>query len=54
MVESRKYNIHDRYLLDILLRETITKYKNLLQRNNIFYDRMLKEFERTCELKTHA
>lgn len=51
MTEMRKYNHHDRYLLEILLREQVSKLKNLLHRNSIFYERLLKEFEKSCDLK---
>lgn len=48
--ESKKWQLHDRYLLDLLLRDKELLHKKIFQRNSILYDRLKKEAAHNCNL----
>lgn len=49
--ESKKWQLHDRYLLDLLLRDKETNFKKIFQRNSYIYDRLRNEAENNCNLQ---
>lgn len=43
--------LHDRYLLDLFLRDKESSHKRIFQRNSLIYDRLLKEAANKCEIQ---
>lgn len=50
--ECKKWQLHDRYLLDLLLRENESNFRKLFRRNNLLYDRLINEAEDVCNLSS--
>lgn len=49
--EIKKWQLHDRYLLDLLLRDNESNYRKLFRRNNIIYERLREEAVNNCNLQ---
>lgn len=49
--EIKKWQLHDRYLLDLLLRDNESSYRRLFRRNNIIYERLREEAVNNCNLQ---
>lgn len=47
------FQLHDRYLLDLLLREKEATYKKLFQKNSLLFERLRREATDKCELQGH-
>jgi hypothetical protein len=49
--ESKKYQLHDRFLLDMLLREKQATDKKIFLRNSFLYERLRREATNKCEIQ---
>ncbi|CRL00037.1 CLUMA_CG013325, isoform A [Clunio marinus] len=48
--ETKKWQLHDRYLLDLLLRDNETNDKKLKRRNNYIFERLKSQALIDCKL----
>lgn len=47
---GKKYQLHDRYMLDLLLREKESTDKKIFQRNSLLFERLRREATNKCEI----
>jgi hypothetical protein len=53
LFSGKKYQLHDRYLLDMLLREKEATDKQMFQRNSLLFERLRREATNKCEIQGH-